>query len=207
TERPGLIRVVKNGRLDPKAVATLTVAARGESGLMGLALDPEFAKNGHLYTCYTMERRGSGALINRVVRFAVRGGLATDEHVLIDDMLGNVFHDGCRLKFGPDGKLYVTMGDAGQDRLAQQRDSLAGKSGDGRFVAPLIESGRDTWAPSGIAILGDHLYVTALRGKRLLRFRLSGDGVVADGDWLKGTHGRLRDVVVGPDGALYVATS
>jgi len=56
TERPGLIRVVKNGRLDPKAVATLTVAARGESGLMGLALDPEFAKNGHLYTCYTMER-------------------------------------------------------------------------------------------------------------------------------------------------------
>ena len=82
-----------------------------------------------------------------------------------------------------------------------------GKSGDGRFVAPLIESGRDTWAPSGIAILGDHLYVTALRGKRLLRFRLSGDGVVADGDWLKGTHGRLRDVVVGPDGALYVATS
>ena len=280
TERPGLIRVVKNGRLDPKAVATLTVAARGESGLMGLALDPEFAKNGHLYTCYTMERRGSGALINRVVRFAVRGGLATDEHVLIDDMPGNVFHDGCRLKFGPDGKLYVTMGDAGQDRLAQQRDSLAGKilrinadgsvpadnpfqgspvwtlghrnpqgltwdsrgrlfesehgpsgfpgghdeinliqpgknygwpevygkSGDGRFVAPLIESGRDTWAPSGIAILGDHLYVTALRGKRLLRFRLSGDGVVADGDWLKGTHGRLRDVVVGPDGALYVAT-
>ena len=80
-------------------------------------------------------------------------------------------------------------------------------TGDGRFVAPLIESGRDTWAPSGIAILGDHLYVTALRGKRLLRFRLSGDGVVADGDWLKGTHGRLRDVVVGPDGALYVATS
>ena len=280
TERPGLIRVVKNGRLDPKAVATLTVAARGESGLMGLALDPDFAKNGHLYTCYTMER-GSGGLINRVVRLTVRGGLGTDEQMLIDEMPGNVFHDGCRLKFGPDGKLYVTMGDAGQDKLAQRRDSLAGKilrinadgsvpadnpfqgspvwtlghrnpqglawdgrsrlfasehgpsgfpgghdeinliqpgknygwpevygkAGDSRFVNPLVESGRDTWAPSGIAILGDQLYVTALRGKRLLRFRLSGDGVVADGDWLKGTHGRLRDVVVGPDGALYVATS
>ncbi|OLB96026.1 MAG: hypothetical protein AUH30_13780 [Candidatus Rokubacteria bacterium 13_1_40CM_68_15] len=280
TERPGFIRVVKNGRLDPKAIATLTVAARGESGLMGLALDPDFAKNGHLYTCYTMERRGGG-LINRVVRLTVRSGLATDEHVLIDDMPGNVFHDGCRVKFGPDGKLYVTMGDAGQDRLAQRLDSLAGKilrinadgsvpadnpfqgspiwtlghrnpqglawddrgrlfesehgpsgfpgghdeinliqpgknygwpevygkRGDPRFVDPLIESGRDTWAPSGIAILGDHLYVAALRGKRLLRMRLSGDGVVADGDWLKGTHGRLREVVVGPDGALYVATS
>src|SRR5262249_752257 len=48
TERGGLIRVIKNGRLDPKAVATLPVAARGESGLMGLALGADFAKNGHL---------------------------------------------------------------------------------------------------------------------------------------------------------------
>src|SRR5262249_25506857 len=160
TERPGLIRVVKNGRLDPKAVATLTVAARGESGLMGLALDPEFAKNGHLYTCYTMERRGSGALINRVVRFAVRGGLATDEHVLIDEMPGNVFHDGCRLKFGPDGKLYVTMGDAGQDRLAQQRDPLAGKilriNADGSVPGDNPFQGSPVWTlghrnPQGLA--------------------------------------------------------
>src|SRR5262245_39729439 len=51
TERLGLIRVVRNGRLDPKAIAILPVAARGESGLMGLALDPDFARNGHLYTC------------------------------------------------------------------------------------------------------------------------------------------------------------
>jgi len=280
TERPGLIRVVREGRLEAKAVATLPAAARGESGLMGLALDPEFALTRHLYTCYMMERRG-GSLVNRVVRLTLRGGVAGDEHVLLDDMPANVYHDGCRLKFGGDGKLYVTMGDAGNSSAAQRLDSLSGKilrinadgsvpadnpfpkspvwsfghrnpqglawdargrllaaehgpsgfpgghdeinliqpgknygwpdvygkAGNARFVDPLVESGRDTWAPSGIAILGDHLYAGALRGKRLLRLRLTGDGLTPDGDWLTGTHGRLRDVVVGPDGALYVTTS
>ena len=73
---------------------------------------------------------------------------------------------------------------------------------------PLLESGRETWAPSGIALVDNHLYVAALRGERLLRVALDVDLVVRRTDTLLAdTHGRLRDVVVGPDGALYVATS
>ncbi|MBI4635530.1 MAG: PQQ-dependent sugar dehydrogenase [Candidatus Rokubacteria bacterium] len=280
SERPGRIRVVRDGRLEPEPVATLAVAAVGEGGLMGLALDPAFAETGHLYACHTASR--GGRLVNRVVRLTLRGGKAGREQVLLDDLPGARFHDGCRLKFGGDGKLYVTTGDAGEPRLAQRLDSLAGKilrlnrdgtvpgdnpfpgsavyslghrnpqglawdragrlwaaehgpsgfpwghdevnvilpggnygwpdvygkAGDARFVDPVVESGGDTWAPSGIAILGGELFVTALRGARLLRLRLGADATLAGvAALLERTHGRLRDVVVGPDGALYVTTS
>jgi glucose/arabinose dehydrogenase len=65
-----------------------------------------------------------------------------------------------------------------------------------------------TWAPSGIAVLGDELFVTALRGQRLLRFKIQADGGLATAPALfERTYGRLREVIVGPDGALYVATN
>ena len=104
---------------------------------MGLALDPEFANTGRLYVCYTMSKRGS--LVNRLSVLIFRAGQAGDEHVLVDDMPGAGVHDGCRVKFGPDGKLYFTMGDAAESRLAQLRDTLAGKilrlNGDGSVPA------------------------------------------------------------------------
>jgi glucose/arabinose dehydrogenase len=75
------------------------------------------------------------------------------------------------------------------------------------FVAPALESGEVTWAPAGIAILHGTLYVAALRGQRLLKIALA-DGKVGDVTaLLEGEYGRLRDVVAGPDGALWVATS
>jgi glucose/arabinose dehydrogenase len=77
-----------------------------------------------------------------------------------------------------------------------------------KFVDPVLESGRETWAPSGMAFLQGYLYVAGLRGQRLLRVSLGADGgVTGVTPMLAGVHGRLRDVVVGPDGALYVATN
>lgn len=125
TERPGRIRVIENGRLRPEPVAVLPVAAVGEGGLMGLALDPQFAHNGYLYVMYTY--RAGGELRNRISRLTVRGNTAGEEVVLIDAIPGAGIHDGGRLAFGPDGKLYATTGDATQRALAQRLDSLAGK--------------------------------------------------------------------------------
>src|SRR5438093_1055992 len=76
------------------------------------------------------------------------------------------------------------------------------------YVARMVECERDTWAPSGIAWLGDSVWVAALRAERLIQITLDADlKLVNVRSILRRVHGRLRDVVVGPDGALYVTTS
>ena len=117
TERPGRLRVIESGQLRPQPVAELPVAAVGEGGLLGLALDPDFGANGYLYVMYTY-RQGQ-ALRNRISRLTLKGAQAGDEMVLLDGILGAANHDGGRLKIGPDGKLYATCGDAQQRDLAQ----------------------------------------------------------------------------------------
>lgn len=125
TERPGRVRVVVGGRLQQEPVAVIPVAAVGEGGLMGLALDPEFADNGHVYTMYTY--REGGGLANRVSRWVLREGRLQNETTLLDGIPGARNHNGGRIAFGPDGKLYATTGDAGRGSLAQDLGSLAGK--------------------------------------------------------------------------------
>ena len=127
TERPGRIRVIQDGALQEEPFATLEqVVNISESGLMGVALHPDFASNGHLFVCYTY-RNESGDLRNRVARLTDVNGVGADHQVILDDIPGDSRHDGCRLGFGPDGKLYVTMGDATESEAAQDLDSLLGK--------------------------------------------------------------------------------
>jgi glucose/arabinose dehydrogenase len=125
TERPGRIRVVRDGRLDPQPWAELAVAHVGEGGLLGLALAPDFARSGALYAYHTYQ--DGGRLWNRVVRMVERDGRGQVDRVVLDRIPGAVVHDGGRIRFGPDGRLYVTTGDARQPALAQDRSSLAGK--------------------------------------------------------------------------------
>jgi glucose/arabinose dehydrogenase len=125
TERPGRVRVYENGKLREQPLFTVPdVEPKGESGLMSVALHPQFAANHLLYLSYAYN---TGGQLVRVVRYRETPTGLTDRKVIIENIPAAQFHAGCRLRFGPDGKLYITTGDATQRELAQQMDSLAGK--------------------------------------------------------------------------------
>src|SRR3954462_10408685 len=126
TERPGRARVIENGKLRTEPLATIAdVEPSGESGLMGLTLHPQFADNHLLYLAYAY-KSGREQLV-RVLRFREANASLTDRKVIIENIPAAQFHAGTRLRFGPDGKLYVTTGDATTREIAQRLDSLGGK--------------------------------------------------------------------------------
>ena len=127
TERPGRLRVITDGTLSPDPVAVLPAVSSSESGLMGLAIDPNFQENGYLYVMYSYRPSGRSQVLNRVSRLTVDGAQAGDESVLLDDIAGASIHDGGRLRIGPDGKLYITTGDAAQTALSQDLGTINGK--------------------------------------------------------------------------------
>lgn len=127
TERPGRIRVYEKGQLRPEPVLTVPdVEQSGESGLMSMALHPQFASNRFLYVAYTFNSSGGQRV--RVVRYRETANGLTERTVIVDAIPAARFHAGCRIRFGPDGKLYITTGDATERSLAQRLDSLAGKT-------------------------------------------------------------------------------
>ena len=123
TERDGNLWVIENESME--LVATFPASHTSEGGLLGLTLDPEFEKNNFLYlyqTYFDFELHH-----NKVVRYTVSNNQLTDEQILIDKIPGAVWHDGGRIKFGPDEKIYITTGDSTNANLSQKIDSLAGK--------------------------------------------------------------------------------
>jgi glucose/arabinose dehydrogenase len=276
TERPGRVRLLgADGELSEEPVAEVEVEAVGEAGLLGLAVDPDFEDNRFVYLYRTT------ATGNEVARYRFERERLVEEAVIASDIAAAAIHDGGRIHFGPDGNLYFTSGDAAQDELAQDPDSLNGKvlvmeaeaargegggpeaftlghrnpqgfdwdpetealvasehgpDGDdevnvlrrganygwpevqgedhGDFEAPAAVY-EDAIAPSGATFVrrpgsawsGDFL-VAALAGKQIRRLRIDDQGrVTRDEALFEGEFGRLRTVVEGPDGALYVLTS
>lgn len=126
TERPGRIRVVENGQLQPSSLRTFPeVISQAEEGLMGITLDPHYQENRFIYLC--MAYRDGQRQYNKVVRLTDEGSSLANDTILLDKIPSAEFHAGCRLRFGPDGKLYITTGDARSPSQAQDRASLGGK--------------------------------------------------------------------------------
>lgn len=90
-----------------------------------MVLHPEYSNNQYIYVCYAYPENGQ--LYDKVVRLIDQGNSAIVDQEIIDKIPAARYHAGCRLAFGPDGKLYITTGDATQKQLAQNLDSIAGK--------------------------------------------------------------------------------
>lgn len=127
TERPGRVRVIENDILKPEPLITFPeVSSNAEEGLMGLAVDPSYQANRFVYAAYAYLDQSSNMWV-RVVRLIDQGSTAQVNKTIIDQIPAARFHAGGRILFGPDGKLYVTTGDALNTSSAQDLDSLAGK--------------------------------------------------------------------------------
>ena len=136
TERAGRLgKITTEGKL--QILHTINeVKPIGEGGLHGIAADPDFKSNHYIYVYYTYGQSGNkpsdyfasqNQTLNRVVRYKLEQDTISEQTIIVDKIPGAMFHDGGRLKFGPDKLLYITTGDAQQPSLAQDPNSLAGK--------------------------------------------------------------------------------
>ncbi|MGI3780123.1 MAG: PQQ-dependent sugar dehydrogenase [Janthinobacterium lividum] len=248
----------------------------GEGGLLGLEVSPTFATDHWIYVMHTSPTD------NRIVRVRLVAGRLdlASEQVLVSGLPRNKFHDGGRLRFGPDGKLYATAGDGQNESNAQDLSVLGGKilrldpdgsvpadnpfgtyvwsyghrnpqglafDAQGRlweqelgnarmdetnlivrggnygwpacegtvgscappsFIAPMKTYAVHLGSCSGIAVVGDVLYVACLRGTRLYREVISGSSLTSTTAYLAGTYGRLRTVEPDASGTgLWLTTS
>ncbi len=127
TERPGRVRLVQGGQLVPEPVVTLEVDPGGEGGLQGIALHPDFGATRRFFLYFTVQK--AGQKVNRLERWTLAedGRSASFDQRLLDDVPGARFHHGGRIRTGPDGMLYVSVGDARDPDLSQDPSSVAGK--------------------------------------------------------------------------------
>ena len=124
-EKQGRVRVVAGGALVDEPALEMTPPIRATNGFLGLAVHPQFEQNHYVYLALN-QRQGDGPKL-KVVRYREENNRFHDPQVILNDLPAWWNHTGCRLLFGPDGKLYVTIGDANQPELTQRLDLLHGK--------------------------------------------------------------------------------
>jgi glucose/arabinose dehydrogenase len=131
TEKSGAIRVVKNGQLLSSPFATVPAYNSNERGLLGITFDPNFETNGYVYVFYTTNI--TGTIKNRVTRFTANPAnpdvaVVGSEQIVLDNIPSDTStHNGGAIHFGPDGKLYIAVGDNWTSTNSQSLSTLAGK--------------------------------------------------------------------------------
>lgn len=125
TERSGTLLKIETENGSATEYMIEGVEHRGEGGLLGLALDPGYEENNRIYLYMTTEK--DEMLQNRVVRYTLEDRELSNPQIIIEDLPGAQYHDGGRIAFGPDKKLYITAGDATKPGWAQNTGLLAGK--------------------------------------------------------------------------------
>ena len=127
TERPGRLRLIENGRLNVDPISGLPkIAAKGQGGLLDIALHPDFKHNGWIYLSYSA--KGEGGVGTEVGRGRLEGGRLVDWQLLfrLEPKSGGGRHFGSRLVFDREGYLYITLGDRGDRFRAQDLADHAG---------------------------------------------------------------------------------
>ncbi len=126
-QQTGQLRVIENGVLLPDPFVAITVNSSGERGLLGIAFDPNFATNQFVYVYYTAT---TPAIHNRVSRFTASGNVAVagSEVPILDlNNLSATNHNGGAIHFGPDGMLYIAVGENANAANSQSVGNLLGK--------------------------------------------------------------------------------
>jgi aldose sugar dehydrogenase len=126
TERDGQISRVDTGTGKVSPLYRIAeVVSRGEGGLLGMVLHPQFKSTPEVFVAYTYNKNGD--YIEKIVRFTYNGNTLTAPLVLIDNIPAAGIHNGCRLLISTDLKLFISTGDASHGANAQLNSSLSGK--------------------------------------------------------------------------------
>lgn len=126
----GNVRVVSaDGVLQAKPVITLPVDALVERGMLGIAIDPDYEENGHIWVVHTNPGTARDYAANRVVRFTEAEGIGRDPEVMLEIPLttNSLIHNGGNLHFDAEGRLYLSVGDYENPANAQDLDVMPGK--------------------------------------------------------------------------------
>ena len=173
-QQGGALRVIKNGTLLATPFVSLTVDANGERGLLGVAFDPDFATTPYVYVYYTAT---TPTIHNRISRFTAQGDVAEpgSEVVLMDlETLSATNHNGGAIHFGPDGKLYVAVGENAVRNNSQSFENRLGK---------MLRINKDGTIPADNPFYGDprvtqhhNRSIWALGLRNPFTFAFNGDG-------------------------------
>lgn len=162
----GNVRVVAaDGTLVPEPFATVPVAGGGERGLLGIAVAPDFASTGHVFLFAATPAEGALPERSRILRLTASGNTGTDLAVIVDSLPVSDSQNGGALAFGPDGKLYATIGDTGDETLAQT---------DGARQGRVLRYEPDGSIPSSNPVPGDPEWCRGLRNAFDIAFSPAG---------------------------------